>query len=154
MRTIAAFTRLVLSVSAATAQSPYNEEANAKVEVQRALAEAAATRTAVLIVFGANWCPDCRLLDSAMKTASTAALLAREYKIVKVDVGRFDRNVDLARFYGVPLASGIPAVAIVTPANNVLYATRAGELASARRMGEDGVYEFFKRAVAQAKPKP
>lgn len=153
MRIIAAFTSLVLSVTAASAQSPYNENADAKLEVQRALVEAAATRTAVLIVFGANWCPDCKLLDAAMKRTPASELLAREYKIVKVNVGRFDRNVEMARFYGVPLARGIPAVAIVSPANKTLYATRAGELADARQMGEHGVYEFFKRTVAQAKPK-
>jgi protein disulfide-isomerase len=144
---------LLLSMSAAMAQSPYDEAADAKREVRQALAEAAASKTAVLIVFGANWCADCKLLDAAMKSATTSALLARDYRIVKVNVGRFDRNVDLARAYGVPLTSGIPAVAIVSPANQVLYATRAGELANARQMGETGVHEFLKQAVAQAKPK-
>jgi len=34
----------------------------------------------------------------------------------------------------------------------VLYATRAGELADARKMGDAGIHEFFKRAAASARP--
>jgi len=68
--------------------------------------------------------------------------------VVKVDVGRFDRNVDVAEAYGVPLKKGIPAVVILSPEGKALYATRAGELADARAMGEDGVYAFFTQAAA------
>jgi protein disulfide-isomerase len=69
---------------------------------------------------------------------------------VKVNVGRFDKNLDIAKSYGVPLEKGIPAVVILSNQNQVLYATREGELADARRMGERGIYEFFKRVTASA----
>jgi len=73
--------------------------------------------------------------------------------VVKVDVGRFDRNVDVAESYSVPLKKGIPAVAIVSPQGRVMYATRAGELADARGMSEDGLYRFFRKAADDAKPR-
>lgn len=133
------------------ADGPYDAAADARADVRRTLTEAAAAKTAVLVVFGANWCADCRILDSAMKQDPTAALVAREFRVVKVDVGRFDRNVDVAAGYGVPLKSGIPAIAIVSPRNEVLYATRAGELADARKMGDAGIHEFFRRAAATVK---
>ena len=88
-----------------------------------------------------------------MKTGATAPLLSRDFKIVKVNVGQFDKNVDIAKSYGVPLEKGIPAVAIISTNNEVLYATRAGELADARRMGDNGIYEFFKRVTASAPAK-
>ena len=72
---------------------------------------------------------------------------------MKVDVGHFDKNVDVAESYGVPLKKGIPAVAIISPKNEVLYVTREGEVADARRMGDDGIYQFFKRVTAAAKSK-
>jgi protein disulfide-isomerase len=87
-----------------------------------------------------------------MKKDPTAALVAREFNVVKVDVGRFDRNVDLANTYGVPLKSGIPAIAILSPGREVLYATRAGELADARKMADAGIHEFFRRVAASARP--
>ena len=139
--------------SAAAAEQPYNETANARLEIKQALTRAAATRTSVIVVFGANWCPDCRILDLAIKKAACASLLARDFQIVKVNVGHFDKNLDIAKSYGVPLAKGIPAVAILSSQNKVLYVTREGELANARDMGDTGIYEFFKRVTAAAKTK-
>ncbi|MGA2245220.1 MAG: thioredoxin family protein [Verrucomicrobiota bacterium] len=139
-----------LAVAATAADNPYNETADAKFEIKQALTEAATTQTPIIIVFGANWCGDCKMLDTAMKTGASAPLLSRDFKIVKVNVGRWDKNVDLAKSYGVPLDKGIPAVAIISAKNEVLYVTREGELADARKMGDKGIYEFFKRVTAEA----
>ncbi len=93
------------------------------------------------------------MLDHAMKNGASAALLSRDFKIVKVNVGHFDKNLDVAKSYGVPLEKGIPAVVIISTNNAVLYATREGELANARKMGDNGIYEFFKRVTASATAK-
>jgi protein disulfide-isomerase len=125
------------------ADVPYNEAADARQDIRQALSQAAQSGKSVIVVFGANWCGDCKVLDLAMKQGASAPLVAREFEVVKVDVGRFDRNVAIAESYGVPLKKGIPAVAILSPANKVLYVTRAGELADAGSMGENGIYEFL-----------
>jgi thioredoxin 1 len=142
---------MILAATANAADRPYNEAADAKLDIKQALTQAATAKTPVIVVFGANWCGDCRALDIAMKTGASAPLLSRDFKIVKVDVGQFDKNVDVAKSYGVPLEKGIPAVAIISTNNEVLYATRAGELADARKMGDTAIYEFFKRVTASAK---
>ena len=127
------------------------EAADAKADIASALAEAQRAKVPLIVVFGANWCGDCKMLDSAFKSGASAPLIAKSFKVVKVNVGRFDRNVDIAESYGVPLKSGIPAVAILSDQGKVTYATRAGELADARKMGDDGVYEFFKKVSVQGK---
>jgi protein disulfide-isomerase len=139
-----------LAITARATDTPYDETANAKLQIKQALTQAASSRTPIIIVFGANWCPDCRVLDSAMKKGASAPLLARDFTIIKVDVGHLDKNSDLAETYGVPLKKGIPAVTIISPGNKVLYVTKEGELASARKMGDQGIYEFFKRVTAEA----
>ena len=144
---------VLLAVVARAADNPYNETADAKLEIKQTLTQAAVTQTPIIIVFGANWCGDCKMLDSAMKSGASATLLSRDFKIVKVNVGRFDTNVDLARSYGVPLAKGIPAVAIISPKNEIIYVTQDGELANARQMGDNGIYEFHKRVTAWSKAK-
>ncbi|MBL0143721.1 MAG: thioredoxin family protein [Betaproteobacteria bacterium] len=138
----------------AAAGQPYHEGANAKEEIRQALLQATSAKVPVLVVFGANWCGDCKALDIAMKSGSSAPGIARDFKVVKVDVGRFDRNVDIAEAYGIPLKKGIPAVVVLSAQNEVVYATRGGELADARRMGESGIHEFFLRASAAARRAP
>jgi thioredoxin 1 len=142
---------LALSAIAHAAPGPYDEAADAKAQIQAARVEAAAAGLPVLVVFGANWCGDCKMLDLAFKEGATAPLMARSFRVVKVDVGRFDRNTDIAQAYGVPLKKGIPAVAILSPQGKVVYATQAGELADARQMGDKGIFEFFTKAAALAK---
>jgi len=154
MKVVIAITAFAFAVAAGAAEPVYNEAADAKGEINVALAQAAAAKVTVLVIFGANWCGDCKALDAALHQGRAAPLVAREFRVVKVNVGRFDRNVDLAESYGVPLKQGIPAVAVLSSRNEVLYVTRAGELADARSMGESGIYEFFKQVVDRGKPKP
>ena len=126
---------------------PYAEGADARADIRQALDEAAARRQSVIVVFGANWCGDSRLLDQALRAGPSARLIARNFRVVKVDVGTFDRNSDVAAAYGVPLRNGIPAVVILSPQGDVRYATRQGELAEAREIGEEGIYKLLRGAL-------
>jgi protein disulfide-isomerase len=145
---------MLVAVVASAAEPPYDEHADARFQIRQALAEASSAHVPVLVVFGANWCPDCKILDMAMKSGTSAALVERDFKVVKIDDGRFDRNVDIAEAYGVPLKKGIPAIVVLSPMNDVLYATRTGELADARDMGEPGIHDFLQRLAARTTPKP
>lgn len=127
---------------------PYDEAADARADVQRALTDASLARMPVLVVFGANWCGDCKVLDLALKSGGVAALVQQHFRVVKVNVGRFDRNVDLAERYGVPLKRGIPAIAVLSGQGVPLYATTAGELADARKMGDTAIHDFLARVAA------
>jgi thioredoxin 1 len=141
---------LALSLAAGlavAADRPYDESADAKAQIATALQEAAAAKEPVLLIFGANWCPDCRALDHALKTGRNAELMTR-FKVVKVDVGHFDHNVDVSTAYGEATKKGIPSAVIVSPDNKILFMTKAGELADARSMSEDGIYQFFTKAEA------
>jgi thioredoxin 1 len=138
-----------LSLAVQAAELPYNESANAAADVQRALAAARADRNDVLVVFGANWCPDCRELDKALN-GSSHALIAGHFQVVKIDVGRFDKNLELANQYGNPIRMGIPAVVVLSADNRIVYSSKGGELANARKMGDTGIYDFLSQHVAAA----
>lgn len=145
---------LVLAVAGAgafAATPAYDEAADAKAQIRAGLAEARRANVPVLVVFGANWCPDCRVLDLSFKEGASARLIREHFRVVKVDVGRFDRNVDIAQAYGVPLKQGIPAVAVLSPSGQVVYTTRSGELADARSMGDQGIHDFFTKVAAKTR---
>lgn len=136
-----------LSLAAMAASAPYDETADPRAALHSALLLAQSQNKQVLLIFGANWCEDCRDLDKAMH-GSSAKLIQSRFVVVKVDVGNFDKNLDVAGQYGNPIQKGIPAVVVLTPANQILYSTKAGELADARTMGETGIYDFFVRMTA------
>ncbi|MBE7417331.1 MAG: thioredoxin family protein [Ideonella sp.] len=142
---------VLVSIAAAAAGPLYNESADAHGEVDAALATSKAERKPLLIVFGANWCPDCRALDSAMGRGDIARFTSSRFKVVKVDVGNFDRNLDIAARFGNPAKQGIPAAVVVSPDGQVVYSTRRGELSSARSLGDAGILTVLQAAAAAAK---
>ena len=129
--------------TAAPAPAVYNEQADARAELNLALARAQAQHKNVLVVFGANWCGDCLALNKKMSAGALAAHVDKRFVVLKVNVGRFDRNTDLAVQMGVPLKKGIPAVAVLKQGGEVQSATGGGELADARSMGDAAVLAVF-----------
>jgi thiol:disulfide interchange protein len=122
---------------------PYDEAADARVELNRALQQAQAQHKNVLVVFGANWCHDCRDLAAKMSGGALAQHVAERYVVTKVDVARFNKNTDLARQMGDPIRKGIPAVAVLRADGTLVKATAGGELADARNMGDAQVLKVF-----------
>lgn len=138
---------LAAASGAVAVPGPYDEAADAKTEIVATLADAQRAKLPVLVVFGANWCGDCKVLDMAFKSGAAAPLIAQKFRVVKVDVGRFTKNTDIAESYGVVLKKGIPAVAVLSAEGKPIYATRAGELADARHMGDQAIYDFFAKVA-------
>ena len=139
-----------LSLCAFAADAPvYDESADAQAQVSQALAKAKTDNKQLMIVFGANWCGDCKMLDGEFRKPAMKALLDANYVVVKVDVNRFNKNLDVVKPYGDVIKKGIPSIVIATPANQLVYATNGGELADARKMGEAGVVEFFQKLAAK-----
>ena len=59
-----------------------------------------------MIVFGANWCPDALFLSAVMELPSIKGFLITI--AVKIDVGRYDLNMELMPVVGIPSQQGIP----------------------------------------------
>lgn len=140
---------LILTAFAHADALVYDESADAVAQVAQALARAKSDNKQLMIVFGANWCGDCKMLDGEFKKPALSALLDKNYVIVKVDVNRFNKNLDVVKPYGDVIKKGIPSIVIATPANQLVYATSGGELADARKMGEAGVLAFFQKLNAR-----
>ncbi|HEY6248825.1 MAG TPA: thioredoxin family protein [Candidatus Angelobacter sp.] len=149
------FLFLVLLVAGAVAQSArtplkiptqrnpnlYRADVNAQQEITETLGEAAKEHKRVLLVFGANWCGDCYALDYGFHQPRIEPLLNANFKVVHVDIGRSDRNLDLAKKYQVDLEKGIPSLAVLSSQGAVLYSTAQFE--RARVMTEEDIIQFL-----------
>jgi thioredoxin 1 len=137
----AQFKRVPLQAPANPNPQLYRADANPAHDIRRALATAAKQHKNVLLDFGGNWCIDCHVLENAFHQPRIAPLLNSNYIVVHVDVGKYDKNLDLAKKYHVNLQKGVPSLAVLDAMGKVLYAT--GDFERARMMSEDDVIQFL-----------
>ena len=121
----------------------YPPGADAKAEIAAALERAARDQKRVLVVFGADWCFDCHVLEEAFHRPDIAPLLGAGFEVVHVDIGTGDLNQDLMKKYEVPLDKGIPAIAVLESDGKLLHSQRNGEFESARSLGPDDLIAFL-----------
>lgn len=72
-----------------------------RVELQRALAAARTKDGKLLVVFGAEWCPDCRQVAKLLTESPARDVVTAGYEVVHVNIGRRDRHRDLLDRYRV-----------------------------------------------------
>lgn len=92
--------------------APYRPRADADAAVEAALARAKKTGKPVMLDFGANWCLECRVFAGVLALPDMRRYVAREFELVTIDIGSFDRNLDIATRYGAKVHA-VPAVLIV-----------------------------------------
>jgi len=93
--------------------APYDSQIDAHRQIDAALARARASGKVLLIDFGANWCADCRVLAGVLALPEVRAYLARKYELVQVDIGQFDRNMDIVTRFRRAELEAVPAMFIV-----------------------------------------
>jgi len=129
----------------------YPADANARAEIKEAEEEAAKEHKRVLLVFGANWCYDCHVLDLAFHRPDFASVMAG-YRVVHVDIGPDGKkNADLAKQFQVPLDKGVPALAVADSEGKVLVSQKNGEFENARAMTPEALLEFLNKWKPEAR---
>jgi thiol-disulfide isomerase/thioredoxin len=127
------------STPAGAATALYDPTANARADIEAALAAAKADGKRVLIDYGADWCPDCHSLAAIMEGAAGRPLIEPAFHVVRVDVGMWDHNLDVAKEYGNAIWNGIPAVVALDANGKIVGSSADGSLANARAMTEEEV---------------
>jgi len=124
---------------------PYDENANADAAVNAALAQARAEHKRAFIDLGGNWCGDCRLLSGLMELPEVKAFIDAHYVVAIVDVGRFNRNLQIPARWGITQRlEGVPAVLIVDPNTNTLVDEgHIAALADARHMDPQSITDWM-----------
>ena len=123
----------------------YPAGVDAKSEIKGALQHASKSGKHILLVFGANWCYDCHVLEAAFHRPDLAPLRDKNYEIVHVDVGEGNRNQDLMKRYEVPMSKGIPGLAVLDSAGKLLYSQKNGEFEHARALAPEDLERFLNR---------
>lgn len=146
--------------SAAPAKPPqpppklYSETADARAQIDAALRAAAEDDIRVLVNWGANDDEACTKFQQDVNGRGSSnpayevirTKLSNEYRAVRIDVGRLDKNLDVAAAYGVRLSAGaLPHLTVLDKHGNVLAQQPARELAA--QPGGSTVYDPEKIAA-------
>jgi thiol:disulfide interchange protein len=149
----ALFALLAVWIFAGPAQAQtrtiYSDTADAHHDIEQALVTARHEHKRIILDFGGNWCGDCQVLDIYIHQEPNLSLLQSNFVLVHVNIGRYDRNTDIADKYQVPLKRGVPGLAVLDAHGKLLYSQRNGEFESMRKMDPGSVTAFLN----QWKPK-
>ena len=123
----------------------YSANADANQEIQQALKLAVSQKKRLLLVFGANWCYDCHVLERALHEGAAGKLVSESFLLVHVDIGEGEKNPELVKTYRIPIEKGVPAVAVLGSDGKLLFSSGDGEFESARTMFKKDLVAFLNR---------
>lgn len=140
----------------------YDEKADAAADIRAAREKARKENKRVLVMWGENNCGFCVFLNDLLKTDPTVSPMVKsEYVWVKADIGKFNKNIDLANYYTTPLLEqgfGAPALTVIDPETDRGVDRRGGNSMTAKPMSmervfdEKLIYDFLEANKAPAKP--
>ncbi len=84
----------------------------------QARTDALINRKFLMVQFGADWCGDCVELSKALHQNAMQAYLEEQFIVLKVDVGEFNRNLDIAKSVGIDVLQEIPTAVFFPPSGS------------------------------------
>src|SRR5437588_11760271 len=132
----------VILQPATTKKDLYPANVDAGKEIDEALKHAAHDHKRVILIFGGNWCYDCHVLDQALHQGTAGKIVEESFELVHIDVGEFNKNLEIVKKYKVPLDKGVPAVAVLDSKGKLLYSAE-GEFEAARQMMKKQLVDFL-----------
>jgi thiol:disulfide interchange protein len=125
----------------------YNPENDARVVFDSELAAAIDSNRYLMVVFGADWCPDCLKLYDNLVSPDVASYMRDSMNFMTVDVGRKDRNIEFAEELGITVSNGIPVAVFFSPKGEVIGSTNNGELEPSRSFSSAQILRFVTTIV-------
>jgi thiol-disulfide isomerase/thioredoxin len=123
---------------------PYDEKADADAAVAAAFEKAKRSNKLVLLDLGGNWCPDCIVLANFLQLPEIKRFTDKHYEIVSVDVGRFNRNLQVpARFGFTERLKGVPTVLVATPDGKLVNPGNVFAFTDARHMTPKALADYI-----------
>jgi thiol:disulfide interchange protein len=141
----------VLVIPLWAGQGHYDPTRKPRADISAALTKARSDKKLVLLDFGADWCLDCVVLSALFRDKTVAPYLNQHFHVVQIDIGEWNRNLDVSREYGDPIKKGVPAVVVLSPLGSTVASTGNGALSTARNAKASDILKLLQSWVAKAR---
>jgi thiol-disulfide isomerase/thioredoxin len=101
-----------------------------------------------VVIFGGNWCPDCRILEGTLAMPTIKKFLQQHYQIMHIDIGRYDRNMELMDHLNIESKKGVPRVVILDLEKNIVNSSTSSEWTTARDRKQQEIYNYFQKFLS------
>lgn len=122
---------------------PYDGNEISVEEVNKFLSQSIAENKQPIIIFGANWCPDCRIFSGTIDIPKINEFIETYFNILYIDVKRYEINMNLIEYFDIPAEEGIPRVLVFDFNKNVINKSSTTEWRTARDRSSQDIFNFF-----------
>ena len=103
-----------------------------------------------IIIFGANWCPDARLLEAVMQLKLIKKYLDRHSNILHIDVGDYEINTELFNVFDKNIRDGIPRIFIMDRKGRNINLHDNDTMRKARELSTQDIFDYFQKFIDEA----
>ena len=122
---------------------PYDGNEISVEEVNKFLSQSIAENKKPIIIFGANWCPDCRIFSGTIDIPKINEFIETYFNILYIDVKRYEINMNLIEYFDIPAEEGIPRVLVFDLNKKVINKNSTAEWRTARDRSSQDIFNFF-----------
>ena len=103
-----------------------------------------------IIIFGANWCPDARLLEAVMQLKLIKKYLDKHSNILHIDVGDYEINTELFKVFDKNIRDGIPRIFIMDRKGRNINLQDNDTMRKARELSTQDIFDYFQKFINEA----
>ena len=148
-RLVLAFAAIQAFSVALTAADVYPPPGNAASDLQQARQRAKSSGKLLMVIFGGNWCEDCRVLHARLDQSPVREYVEKHFEVVGINIGEMNANLEIAKGLGVVLNKGGPAAGFFDPDGKPVGLTNHGELEPSRQYNGQQVLTFLRKVAEQ-----
>ena len=128
---------------------PYSGAMVAQEELEEFIEKTLGQNKQPIIIFGANWCPDARLLEGVMRLPTVKSFLESNANVINIDVGDYEINTDLFKMFDGNIQDGIPRVFIMSKMGQNINLHVNETMRKARELSIQDIFDYFQEFVIE-----
>ncbi len=97
----------------------------------------------VMVVFGADWCDRCVLLDRYIRQGELGDRIAEDFVVLNIDVGDWSEERRYEAQHGHPTREGLPAIVLVDADENLVDVMASKELTTFLPDKDQPIYNWM-----------